>query len=303
MSKQDCCIVIPTFYPGKKILSCLNSLPDDIDIFIVDNSHNKELLEILKSANKKIIYHNIGDVGLPKSFNFALKNINKKYILITQPDVIFEKDCIKNLLLSSKKYPNAGIISPLIFENGSYSKYDFMNLKFDKLNKKLIENKKLKNFNIPSGDFCVEAISATAMLLKRDLIKKIGGWDTNIYTYLEDIDLCLRLRISGHEIIKVFDSKVYHEGFSSHQNQNKEKMNISRIWHFTWSSIYFKKKYSKKISFYFYFIKNFLFNLFKILFYILIINKKKSFIYFIKLKAFINFIFIQKSIFRINLKK
>ena len=36
-------IIIPTFYPGKIIIKCLNSLPKYSEIIIVDNGIDKEL--------------------------------------------------------------------------------------------------------------------------------------------------------------------------------------------------------------------------------------------------------------------
>jgi N-acetylglucosaminyl-diphospho-decaprenol L-rhamnosyltransferase len=84
-----------------------------------------------------------------------------------------------------------------------------------------LENKRRpKKVSIfPSGDICVEAVNATAMLIKKSIIKKINGWDENIYTYHEDIDLCLRLRKKGYSIMKIKKSIAHHVGFGS----NKKK--------------------------------------------------------------------------------
>jgi GT2 family glycosyltransferase len=304
MKLSDCLVVIPTFYPGEKILYCLNSIPEECDILIVDNGDDIELLKNIDKSKKKITHYKVGDAGLPKSFNYALKNCNKKYLLVTQPDVVFENNCIQNLLLSYERYPNAGIVCPLIFENKTYSKYDYMELGFDKKNNKLLEKKIYKNLSPkPFGDFCVEAVNATAMLLKKEFLDKIGGWDENIYTYCEDIDLCLRLRIVGHEIIKIKDSKVNHVGFQSHKRENFNDMNLSRNWHFCWSSIYFKKKHSKKYDFYKYFFFIFLKYFIKTLVYFCFFRIGKFKQYSIRLRACLNFIFIGKSNFRPDVKK
>ena len=89
MKLSDCLVVIPTFYPGEKILYCFNSIPEECDILIVDNGDDTELLNYIQKSSKKITHSKVGDVGLPKSFNYALKNCTKKYLLVTQPDVIF----------------------------------------------------------------------------------------------------------------------------------------------------------------------------------------------------------------------
>jgi N-acetylglucosaminyl-diphospho-decaprenol L-rhamnosyltransferase len=299
MRLADCAIIIPTFYPGKKIISCLNSLPAECTIIIVDNGDDIELETIIQNHPKKILHCKVGDVGLPKSFNYALNKINKEYFIITQPDVIFSSNCIQNLLLASKKYQNAGAISPLIYENNLYSTSDFMELKFDKITKKLYNLKKIKKISIePSGDFCVEAINATAVLLKKSLIEKIGGWDENIYTYLEDVDLSLRIRAAGHEIIKVCNTKVDHGGFQSHKKNNFENMNIARNWHFCWSSIYFKYKHATKFNFYKCYSYIFFKYLIKMIVNFLLFRKSKFILYQTRFKACINFLFIRQSNFR-----
>ena len=304
INHTDCLVVIPTFYPGKKIINCINSIPKDYPVAIMDNGEDLELESIIKTIPRKINHYKVGDIGLPKSFNLALDISDKNYIFITQPDVVLEKNCIENLLLAAKKYPNSGILCPLFYEGKLYSYYDFYDLKFNKKNFKLIKAKKIKNKKIlPSGDFCIDAVNSTAILIKKNILLKIGKWDEKIYTYLEDLDLSLRIRAAGHEIIKVYNSKVFHEGFQSHKEINKEVMNISRNWHFCWSSIYFKKKHSNKVDFFIYFINIFLKCLWKSIVYFLLRRRSKYIENFTRLKACLSFVICKESYFRPMIKK
>ena len=292
-------IIIPTFYPGTIINNCLDTLPKSADIIIVDNGNDIELEKIIKNKDFKIRHFKIGDVGLPKSFNYGLKKSKNENILITQPDVSFYDKTISNLIEASKKYSNIGLLAPLIYENKKYSQFDCMELKLNKL-EEIQNHKKIKNFNFePSGDFCVEAVNATAMLLKKSILEKIGGWDENIYTYLEDIDLCLRLRKNNFNILKVYNAKVDHVGFGSHKKENSVKADVSRNWHFCWSSLYFRDKYFSKNEFTIYFVKNFLKYSFKILINFFLLRKKKLLRNFYRLKACINYLTIKKSNFRV----
>ena len=290
-------IAIATFYPGDIINKCLDSLPDDKEILIIDNGDDEKLRKNLSKFSKDIHYYNIGDVGISKSLNYAILKSSNNYVFITQPDVIISSGAIENLIKASKRYENVGIVSPLTFDDKKYSQYDHYGLKISK------EGKVLKNRNNlsicePRGDICVEAINSTALLVKKDIINKIGKWDENIYTYLEDIDLSLRLRISGYQIIKVADSKVNHLGFSSHEKKNHKKHDMLRNWHFCWSSIYFKKKHSSKSDFLIFYTINFLKYFFKTIIYLILYNKKKFYNNFIKLRACVSFIFLKNSNFR-----
>ena len=297
MSKK-CTVVLPTFFPGEQIINCIEAIPKIFKILIIDNSYDNRLIKFIKNY-KNIEYHNIGDVGLGKTFNYALSIIKTELIFLTQPDVILRKNCLENLINSVELYPLAGILAPVVFDNGIYSKYDFYDLKYDKINK-IFNNKKFKDgINIlPSGDYSVDAINATSMLLKTNLMKKIGGWDDNIYVYLEDIDISLRLKLNGNEIIKVRNSEVDHKGFSSHFLEIKETMNLSRIWHFTWSSIYFQKKFGKKHIYILNLAKVIFFSVTKNIFHLFFFNKRKLNINNIKISACISHIFNKGSYFR-----
>jgi GT2 family glycosyltransferase len=297
MSKK-CTVVLPTFFPGEQIINCIEAIPKIFKILIIDNSYDNRLIKFIKNY-KNIEYHNIGDVGLGKTFNYALSIIKTELIFLTQPDVILRKNCLENLINSVELYPLAGILAPVVFDNGIYSKYDFYDLKYDKINK-IFNNKKFKDgINIlPSGDYSVDAINATSMLLKTNLMKKIGGWDDNIYVYLEDIDISLRLKLNGNEIIKVRNSEVDHKGFSSHFLEIKETMNLSRIWHFTWSSIYFQKKFGKKNIYIINLAKVIFFSVTKNIFHLFFFNKRKLNINNIKISACISHILNKGSYFR-----
>jgi len=300
MSLSKLTIVIPTFYPGKIIKKCFDSLPLTSEIIVIDNGEDPELEKIIKLQKHKIKHYKVGDIGLSKSFNIALAKSKNENILITQPDVYFEKNTILNLIKAQKKYNNAGIISPLSFEKKKYSQYDYLDLSLSREGN-LKNTKRPKKINIlPSGDICVEAVNATAMLIRKSIIKKINGWDENIYTYHEDIDLCLRLRKKGYSIMKIKNSIANHIGFGSNKKKNRKKINKSRNWHYCWSSLYFKDKFSSRPIFYFFFIKMFLKYFVKFIINFMLQRKEHYSRSFIRFKACLNYIFIKKANYRIK---
>ena len=266
MSLSRLTVIIPTFYPGRIIEKCLASLPSVSEIIIIDNGEDLELEKIIRLQKHKIKHYKVGDVGLSKSFNIALAKSKNENILITQPDVYFEKNSILNLMKAQNKYKNAGVISPLLFEKKKYSQYDHLDLSLSKSGN-LKDIKKPKKINIiPSGDICVEAVNATAMLIKKSIIKKVNGWDENIYTYHEDIDLCIRLRRKKNKIIKIKKSikkrydrfkrtllllSNFGKSFETRKNLNKIKEvkkipKISKYTNIIEISDYLAKKYPKK---------------------------------------------------------
>ena len=296
-----CTVVLPTFFPGNEIFENLKSIPNNLKILIIDNSYTQTLKEKI-TKYKNCEYFNIGDVGLGKTFNFALSKINTPYILLTQPDVILRKNCIENLIKGIEKYKNAGMVVPIVFDNKIYSKYDFYDLKYSKKKKVFLNKKNKINSILPSGDFCVDAVNATTMLIRVEALKKIDGWDNNYYVYLEDIDICLRLKLNNYSIIKIAEAKVDHLGWSSHFTEIKDTMNVSRIWHFTWSSLYFENKYCRKSVVLKKLFRIILFSILKLVLNLIIFRFKKVSQNIIKLSACFAFILKRGSYFRVRHK-
>lgn len=55
-------------------------------------------------------------------------------------------------------------------------------------------------------------LSGCALIVRKEVIEKIGGFDENFFTYAEDLDYCLRARKSGWKLLYVPQAVVYHEG-------------------------------------------------------------------------------------------
>ena len=109
--------------------------------------------------------------------------------------------------------------------------------------------------------------------------EEIGFFDSNFFIYFEEIDLCRRVKLFNKKIYLDPKIKIKHIGGSSHDSEVNFEMELSRNWHWMWSSFYYHKKYN---GFIFAFIKMFpkLFSSFlKIIFYTLVLNKNKKAIY------------------------
>ena len=64
------------------------------------------------------------------------------------------------------------------------------------------------------------------MLIDRIKLKLINDWDTNIFNYFEDMDLCIRFRLMGFEIVKIRNSEVDHDAFASHDPSFLKEMDF-----------------------------------------------------------------------------
>ena len=301
-----CTIFIVTYYSHNKIKHCLDSLSKNYKTIVFDNAgefNNKKEIEKNYPNVKYIVSKK--NLGIPRAYNFGLNLISTEYMFTTQPDVILKNNCLDYLMEAAIKYPEAGILSPTIYHDGKYIlDGDSKPLSINKYKKKIVfdNNSFYKNIynKIPEGDFCVEGVTGTAMLIKRSFLKNVGGWDKKIFSYWEDMDICARLRYNDNAVIKVSKARLDHSAFSSHDKTIHEKMDYFRNWHYMWSSYYIRKKNKQYKSALFFALSGVVLHLLKIIIYCILIKKSKIATSKAKLMGLLNSILNKKSYFRIS---
>jgi len=270
-------IVICSFFSHKKLSKLISTIDKRFKILIIDNAREFNIKNYYNNFSNINYYIPEKDLGLSGSYNYALYNCSTKYIFITQPDVTLELNAITKLYDAIKKYNNSAILASKVVYDDNQLDTDYRLLKFNKNNKIINIKKRILNhfsYDEIQGDICVDAVTCTTMFVNCEFIKKIGGWDNNFFMYCEDMDLCLRARIGGYQIIKVSESKVKHLGFSSHSEDNNKVFNDKRNWHWSWSQIYFHRKHNNKYFYYKIVFKLVIVSFVKMLLNLLIFKKK-----------------------------
>ena len=287
ISLQNLSVVIVSFHSENVIHDCIKSIIDKIEIIVVENSGNKEFANKIEDQ-----YKNVKCILPPKNLgmgagnNLGLKHIKTDYAFILNPDVILKKNTIEEIIIASKKIDNFGLIAPI---------------SDDLKNPNYIINKKseLPNFIDP---FKVESVDGFAMILNLRKLKKVDQFkdnnffDENIFLYLENDDLCKRIR-KYENIFIVPKSKINHLGASGVNKKYSEQIELSRNWHWIWSKFYFNKKHYSFIKAFFECFPSFLSAILKVLFYFLINSKKKG-IYLHRVLGFLNALLGKKSYHR-----
>jgi len=64
----------------------------------------------------------------------------------------------------------------------------------------------------PGSVHAVDAVSGCVMLIRREVFERIGLFDEEYFFFFEDVDVCLRARDAGFEVIRANGAVAYHEG-------------------------------------------------------------------------------------------
>ena len=137
------------------------------------------------------------------------------------------------------------------------------------------------------------------MLINKEKFINQKFFDENIFLYLENDDLCKRVKKSGQKIFVIKNSIIDHKGSSSSSIKNDPEFEYLRNWHWMWSKYYYNKKhygiFIALIKIFF----NLVSAIFKYVFYSLTLNNYKKNIFKMRISGILNSILGNKSKYRI----
>ena len=281
---KDLTIIIVIYNSTDKIIDLLHQL-NNFEIIIVNNGKNEHVISKIKAhKNVKSIISKEKNIGFGRGVNFAFENIDSKYFLVLNPDILINENDILKLLDIIINDKSCGIVSPLISsDSDSFGAFPEKGKGVER-NLNQIKCSKMWVENTPSGNCCVDVTKGCVLLINSEFFKKVGMFNEKFFLFWEEMDLCKKFRKAKLSVILVPEIKVIHEEGTSSKNNlsnfiirtfNKE---ISPL-------IYFK---SKKLNL------NLLVKILKYFFrtfsYLIILNLKNSLKNFLKLLATLSYI-------------
>jgi N-acetylglucosaminyl-diphospho-decaprenol L-rhamnosyltransferase len=147
-----------------------------------------------------------------------------EYVLLLNSDTIVMEHALDNLVDFMDSHPRAGIAgSQMLWPNGEVraSPFRFLGManELDRGLRLGIISKLLSPWGVeppkPTEATMVDWVSGASMILRRTMLADIGLLDEGLFTYFDDVDICLRARRAGWETWYVPESKVIHLGGAS----------------------------------------------------------------------------------------
>jgi len=204
--------------------NCLKSLAmtdyNNYKIIIVDNGSTDGSIEHLKKINKKIevikLKRNYGYTeGTNIGWKYAIKKLNVDYVCAMDNDIItVQKKWLKLIINELEKSPKNGLGS------GRHTFPD------GRLQTPFIESDMQDSNKHDTGKYNfvkeVSGFVGPGIVIKRDVIEKIGYYDENFFYGPNDLDYCHRAKKEGFKVIYVGTSHSVHIGSASGMSPLKD---------------------------------------------------------------------------------
>lgn len=235
----DTAIIILHYKNKIDTLECIKSIfnSDDEDnnfiVILINNSSADDLKNSLERISDKIILiQNDINTGFAQGNNIGIRKAIKldcKNIILLNNDTLIKPDSLKRLVEYADSNKDVGIFSPKIY---FASGFEFYNKKYKESDKgkviwyaggkidwKNIYASHIGVDEVDNGQF--DKISDTdfatgcCLLIKKEIIDKIGYFDEKYYLYYEDIDLSLRAKKHGYRVVYNPSTSIWHKNASS----------------------------------------------------------------------------------------
>ncbi|PJE68909.1 glycosyltransferase family 2 protein [Candidatus Shapirobacteria bacterium CG10_big_fil_rev_8_21_14_0_10_38_14] len=231
--------VIILHFKGKEFTrQCLLSLrqlktPELATKFVVVDNHSPEPIDDFKQDFPGVVFlKNKKNLGFAEGNNVGIKYALKQgadYVLILNNDTIVDKDLLVQLIVAAGKDGKVGIVAPKIYFAPGYeyhqAKYKpsergkvfwYAGGKIDWQNV-LCSHRGVDEVDKGQYDkqIATDFASGCAMLIKREVLEKIGFLDKRYFLYLEDVEFCQRAKRAGFKVIYHPKAKLWHFNASS----------------------------------------------------------------------------------------
>ena len=280
-------VIIPTFNRAEMVCECINSILkstyQNLEIIVVDNHSDDDTIEMLQTKynkNDKIIVIALKENLMASGGrNEGIKHASGKYLLFVDNDNIVDERMIEILVNAMEEDISIGLVGPISINQRqgeaiwlASGDYNF----FTPRPKTLFAGKRIDEVKLEKR--YSTCYSPNVMMISRNAINKVGGFDKSYYAMYEEADIGYRILKAGFKEYIVTDARTFHMYFVNKGEQDRLRVEgigfPLRAYHFAKNRSVFMKKYAKWYQLVVFYV--FFFNIFVVYYTLLALRFKRK---------------------------
>lgn len=213
-------IIVLNWNGKNHTVECLNSLSkldySNYEVILVDNGSSDGSVDFLKSKFPNIcLIENKRNLGFAEGNNVGVRHAMKTgadYVLLLNNDAVVDGAFLKELVLIAERDEKVVLVGPKI-----YNYYEKNIIESAGYSQSILKSKTFPigyreedkgQYDEPKE---VDFISGCAMLVKKNVVKDYGVFDSDFFAYCEDQDLCYSVTKRGDKIMYAPKSRIWHK--------------------------------------------------------------------------------------------
>jgi N-acetylglucosaminyl-diphospho-decaprenol L-rhamnosyltransferase len=226
---HDLAVIIVSTDQADWLPACLPTVvarsgPISLDLVVVDNGSTRATRDLVERDFPDVRTLVVPNHGFAHANNEALKTVDSRYVLFLNPDTEVLEGTFAELLAELDARPDVGLagvrqlgpdgrVYPTMrrFPNVARTLGDAFGLERLAARPASLGERELDGDRY-DREFASDWTIGSFMLVRRDALTAIGGFDERFFVYSEEVDLRLRIRQAGWTIVHLPALTILHHG-------------------------------------------------------------------------------------------
>ncbi len=210
------------------------------EIIVVDNASADNSVERLSNLFPDVRFiRSAENIGFARANNLGLNYANGRFVLFLNPDTLVPENTLTHCVSFLQKHNNCGAVGVRMINGFGYylpeskrAKPTFIN-SFFKLTgasscfprSGLFNRYALGHLSVDE-QHAVDVLAGAFMMVRKNILDELQGFDTDFFMYGEDVDLSVRIQQLGHKIFYLGDASIIHYKGQSSRNRIQKQNRI-----------------------------------------------------------------------------
>lgn len=230
---NDISVIIVSYNTCNDTLAAISSVYStagkQVEVIVVDNASSDDSLKHIKKKYPQVhVIEQSTNVGFARANNVGAKHAHGKYLFFLNSDAILNEHALEELVQVMESDSSVGIVSgQLINQDGSIQPqggalptvlnvFAWMFFLDDvPVLSSLFSPYQQRNTSLFTKYHETGWVGGTACMMRRDDFIRFGMWDEKIFMYGEDVELCMRIRAMGKNVVITPTAQILHKGGAS----------------------------------------------------------------------------------------
>jgi GT2 family glycosyltransferase len=255
----DLSIIIVNWNVRDLLRRCLDSIVAArllrLEVIVVDNASSDGSVAMLRADFPHVtLVANAHNVGFPAGNNQGFAVARGRYVMTLNPDAEIVGDALARMIAYLDAQPKVGALGPQLRNpDGSIQS---SRRRFPTFATALFESTWLQSIAPrrvvrryylqdapPDRTQEVDWLTGACLLVRREVLETVGGFDETFFMYSEELDWCRRIKSAGWKIVYLPEARVMH-----HSGQSSDQAVAARHIHFQTSKVRYFRKHHGRLS-------------------------------------------------------